>query len=298
MGIKHLVISGGGPILLQIIASIQQLELNNVINLSEIETIYGTSAGAVIGVFICLRFDWETINDYVIKRPWHELFQIKAQNIFDLYNNKGFFDVKIIEKCFQPLFDAKDISMDINLKDFFDLTKIELHFFSFELNKYKIEDVSYITHPTLSLITAVKMTSCVPLFFTPIFINDNCFIDGAVSCNYPLQHCINSGKNPDEIFGFKKNLIKHHTINNNSTIIDFVLCFLYKALFSVNTDDSQKEIKNELTYDINVLSYEVLINFLNSIENRRGLFDEGLKIANDFIEGNKIMKDTIDCTTL
>ena len=118
MTIKHLVFSGGGPIMIQILAAIQELENKQYLNMNDIETIYGTSAGAIIAVMFSLKFDWQTLNDYIIKRPWHELFSIKVQNILDSYSKKGIFDIKTVEKCFKPLFDAKDISLDITLEDF------------------------------------------------------------------------------------------------------------------------------------------------------------------------------------
>ena len=118
MTIKHLVISGGGPTMVQALGAIQHLEQNNFVNMNNIESIYGTSAGAIVGILICLKFDWETINDYIIKRPWHDVFPIKVQNIFDAYTKKGVYDVKTIEKCFKPLLDAKDIPMDINFGGF------------------------------------------------------------------------------------------------------------------------------------------------------------------------------------
>jgi len=52
MTIKHLVISGGGPIMIQIMSAIQELERKDFLNLKNIETIYGTSAGAIIGFFL------------------------------------------------------------------------------------------------------------------------------------------------------------------------------------------------------------------------------------------------------
>jgi len=48
MNIKHLVISGGGPSLLQYLSAIQNLHKNNIIDIKKIESIYGTSAGCVI----------------------------------------------------------------------------------------------------------------------------------------------------------------------------------------------------------------------------------------------------------
>jgi hypothetical protein len=50
MTIKHLVISGGGPIMIQILGAIQHLETNKIVDMKNIESIYGTSAGAIVGV--------------------------------------------------------------------------------------------------------------------------------------------------------------------------------------------------------------------------------------------------------
>ena len=229
MTIKHLVLSGGGPIMIQLLGSIQHLESNKFIDLKNIESIYGTSAGAIVGILICLKYDWETINDYIIKRPWQDVFKIKVDKIFESYSKKGIFDLKTIEKCFKPLFDAKDIPMDITLEDFYKYSNIELHFFSFEINDFKIEDISYLTHPKLSLLTAIHMTCSLPILVTPVYIDDNKFyIDGGIVCNYPLKNCIDSGKNIDEILGFKNqydNETKSH-INFESTLLEFVMFFL------------------------------------------------------------------------
>jgi NTE family protein len=232
MTIKSLVISGGGPIMVQVLGAIQHLEKENFINMENIESIYGTSAGAIIGILICLKFDWETINDYIIKRPWQDVFSIKIQNIFDAYTKKGIYDNLIIEKCFKPLFDAKDISMNITLEEFYKLSNIELHLFSFEINEYKVQDISYITHPTLSLITAIQMTCALPVLLTPVCIDDKCFIDGGMVSNYPLQYCIDSSHNPEEILGIKNeyNNRDKNKVDTYSTLLDFIMNFLSRTI--------------------------------------------------------------------
>jgi predicted acylesterase/phospholipase RssA len=284
MTIKHLVISGGGPIMVQVLGAIQHLEQNNFIDMKNIESIYGTSAGAIIGVLICLKYDWETINDYIIKRPWHDVFPIKVQNIFDAYTKKGIFDIKTIEKCFKPLLDAKDISMDINLEDFYKFSNIDLHMYSFEINEYKICDISYLTHPKLSLMTAIQMTCALPVLVTPVCIEDKCYIDGGMTSNYPLNFCIASGKTLDEILGFKNKYSEDKdNINTESTLLDFLLSFLFKAVFSNNTESVQPEIKNEVTCDAQFLSFNVLRNALSDIEVRRNLFKNGTESAVNFL---------------
>ena len=285
MTIKHLVISGGGPIMIQILSGIQELERKEYLNMNDIESIYGTSAGAIIGVMLSLKYDWETINDYIIKRPWQDVFPIKVQNILDAYTKKGIFDIKTIEKCFKPLFAAKDIPLDINLEDFYNLTKIELHIFSFEVNEYKIEDISYLTYPKLSLMTAIQMTCALPLLVTPVFMDNKCFMDGGVGCNYPLNFCLNSGKNPDEILGFKnKYSDEKSNINNESTLLDYLLNFLFKAIFNIHNNYIQPIIKNEVVCDASYLTLDVLKNALSNIEVRKDLFEKGKQAATKFLE--------------
>lgn len=288
MTIKHLVISGGGPIMIQVLGAIQHLEKNEIIDMKNIESIYGTSAGAIVGVLICLKFDWETINDYIIKRPWQDVFPIKVQNIFDAYTKKGIYDIKTIEKCFKPLLDAKDIPMNINLEDFYNLSNIEFHLYSFEINEYKVHDISYLTHPKLSLMMAIQMTCGLPVLMTPVCLDNKCYIDGGMSCNYPLNYCIESGKNPDEILGFKnKYSYEKANVNSDSTMLDFLLSFLFKAVFSVSTYNIQPQIKNEIFCDAQYLSFDVLKNALSNVEVRRNLFKNGTESAVNFLSNLK-----------
>ena len=285
MPIKHLVLSGGGPIMIQLLGAIQHLEAKKFIDLKNIESIYGTSAGAIIGVIICLKYDWETINDYIIKRPWQDVFKIKVEKIFESYSKKGIFDLKTIEKCFKPLFDAKDVPMDITLEDFYKYSNIELHFFSFEINEFKIDDISYLTHPKITLLTAIQMTCSLPILITPVCIDDKFYIDGGIVCNYPLKYCIDSGKNIDEILGFKNqyDTEKKSHINSDSTLLDFIMYFLFKVIYSLNTDNLQPSIKNEFLCNTDKMSFEILKKSLSNIDVRKQIFNNGTDDAICFL---------------
>lgn len=291
--IKHLVISGGGPSMIQTLGAIQYLEEEKFIDINNIETIYGTSAGAIIGVLICLKYDWKTLHDYIINRPWQHVFPIKIQNIFDAYTKKGIFDNKTVEKCFKPLLNAKNIQMNINLKEFYEYSKIELHFFTFEINTFQIEDISHLTHPNISLINAIQMTCALPVLMTPVCIEDKCYIDGGVVCNYPLQKCIETNKNTEEILGFKNQYDdsnKNH-VDSNSTLLDFIMSFLFKLIYSFSTEHSQPDIPFEVTYLANRLSINVLKNALSSTEMREELFKSGIESAKTLIDSKQINLD-------
>ncbi len=286
MPIKHLVISGGGPVFFKSVGAVQELERTGIWNINEIESIYGTSAGALLAVILCLKFnDWSIINDYVIKRPWHEAIKIDVQTIFDSYTKRGLFDGKIFETIFKPLFAAKDISLHVTLKEFYEITKIELHLFAFEINGFKEEDISYLTHPDLHLLTAIQMTSALPIIISPVCINNKCYVDGGIVSNYPLNNCIDHGKNPAEILSFKNNYlnIDQYKITEKSTLLDYMVSFIYKMITHLSTEETQQKVPNEVTYDTNMMNIEHFQSVLIDMEHRKTLIKDGVEAAQKFL---------------
>ena len=292
MTIKHLVISGGGPVMFRAMGALQKLEEEAFWKKDDILSIYGTSAGAFVAVVICLGFDWETLNSYFIDRPWHEAFPISPTTLFDAYGKKGVFDKSVIEKTFKPLFDAKDISLEVTLKEFYETTKVTLHMYTFELHSFETVDMCHQTHPDMSLLDAVYMSCALPIIFAPFCIDDKCFLDGGICTNYPLKQCVESGDvdDPSEILGFKNVYDDEHGqthetshINVDSSIIDYINLFLRKLIRNVNTEDDQKSIKYEVTYEAKRLTLEYLQEVLSSQEIRRELLHTGMDAAATFL---------------
>lgn len=285
MPIKHLVIPGGGPTGIKALGALQYLEQNEFWNINEIETIYATSAGSILTVLLCLKFDWETINDYIIKRPWHEAYQIGVNQILESYSKKGLFDKNITEIFYKPFFDARDISMEITLKEFFEYSKIEIHLFSLEINNFDIIDLSYKTHPDLSLLLAVQMSSAIPILISPVCIENKCYVDGGVVCNYPINQCILRADNINEIFGLRNNYIKNdnNIVKNESTILEYAMSFIGKLVNNVNLRVEEKTIPNELVYDVDLMNLSNIKMTLSSKEIRQQLIDNGIEAGKKFL---------------
>lgn len=287
MTIKHLVLSGGGPFLISTLGLLQHLEKVNYFSRENIQSIYGTSAGAIMGVLYCLYFEWDDLIDYILKRPWKDVFSIKVENILDAFSKKGIFDFKTIEKCFLPLFKAKDLKEDITLKEFFDYSKIEIHFFTFEINRFQVVDINYLTHPNLSLLTAIQMSCALPVLVTPVCLEDECFIDGGINCNYPLNYCLEKFKVKEEILGFKNNYSSDNRnnikINNDSNLLDFIMNFLFKLISNLSSNEKQCKIPFEVITDTKYMSIDFFKKSFFSEEVRRELFNLGIKSAENFI---------------
>jgi predicted acylesterase/phospholipase RssA len=277
------------------LGALQYLEQNGFWNIADIETIYATSAGAIISVLLCLKFDWETINDYIIKRPWNDAFKVNVNQIFEAYSKKGIFDKNIAEIFYKPFFNAKDISMEITMKEFYEFSKVEIHLFSLDINSFNLEDISYISHPDLQLLTAVQMSSAIPVLISPVCIDEKCYVDGGVVCNYPINQCISRAENIDEIFGLRNKYTKkdENIVKNESTILEYVMNFISRLVNNVSVKFEEKEIPNELIYDADLMTLANIQLTLSSKEERQRLIDFGIESGKKFLLEKRLLPEQL-----
>jgi predicted acylesterase/phospholipase RssA len=317
--IKHLILSGGGPSIFRTFGSFYHLEESGFVSMKNIQTIFATSAGAIFGAILCLGFDKDTITNYVINRPWHEAFPIKVSQIMDIYSKKGLYDHKAAETIFKPLLCAKDLPLTITMKELYEYSNIELHMYSLELNSFKIEDISYKTHPDLPLLHGLIMTSTVPTIFIPFCVDGKCYVDGGVLANYPLSYCLEQGYKKEEILGFKFDFkayvddsdnvndnadpnskkdkekeekeykekrdkeIAKTIINDSSNVLEYLMGLLGKVLKQISTDTAQQHIPYEICCETTNMSFHAFKITLNSLAHRKQLFQAGTRVAKKFL---------------
>jgi predicted acylesterase/phospholipase RssA len=301
MTITSICLSGGGPSLLKQLGAIQILEQNNFWKIENIQSIFATSAGAWLSIILLLKIEWQVINDYVIKRPWHEAINMSPFQLFHIYDDKGVFDIDLVIIFFKPLFFSKNITLEITMKEFYDITKTELFFYTFEINEFKCVELSHKSHPNLKLLDALYMTSCIPLLFKPYIENEThnnnqnendrlvitkCYIDGGISANYPLEYCLKHNKNPDEILSFKnlfENNITDKIINEKTDTIDFVTIFIHKLLKMLDTQDDKETINNEVLCKNSHITLKYLTDIIYSEELRNNILIDGFDIGKKYL---------------
>jgi predicted acylesterase/phospholipase RssA len=276
--IKHLVLSGGGIWGLSCYGALRESAKSYFWNIESIESIHATSVGSVLAVMLALKYEWDTLDDFLIKRPWGQVFPFNLYTIVSSVDKRGIFEKGCIYDMFTPLFKGKDLSLNITMKEFYDLNGINIHCYSTEINndeKYTKVDFSHTTHPDWKLLDVIYCSCCLPILFSPYLEEDKCYVDGAVLNNYPLASCMNTIENPDEIFGIKKASIqKHKQINTQSSIFDFLLYFIMKGINSGETGGSVK-IKNELEIKANAMTLYDMFVTTSCMEERIKLIQYG-----------------------
>jgi predicted acylesterase/phospholipase RssA len=285
MTIHHLILSGGGLSGLACLGSLHELIKLKYIDINEIKTIHSTSVGCIISLLLCfhkLNIDNESIKDYFIQRPFHELYKIHIEQIINLYHSKGLFDEKSCKDLLKPFFNTIDLNLNITMKELYDLTSIELFFYSVGINKFELRELSHISSPDLSIINAIYMSSTIPIVLKPYFYDNEYFIDGGFLCNYPIKQCIDMKYKTDEIFGiyFSYNEINNSIINEDTNIIN-VLLIIFKNLIILinsifNNYNTEKKI-NELEIVLTEWTFTNIKDVFSNETKRKELYEIGIE---------------------
>jgi predicted acylesterase/phospholipase RssA len=288
MTIKHLVISGGGPAGFLTYGAARHLAKEKLWKLEDIESIYCCSIGAFMGVIISLGYDWEWIDDYFIKRPWEKTLGITAISFLKAYTEKGIVGDELIHNSLEPLLTAKELTVDTTMAEFYEFNGIDIHIYSTNLNTQFLTkiDISHTSHPDMPLIKAIRMTTAYPFAFKPVCEGGDCFIDGGLLNNLPLNDCIEQTKcNKDEILAFKNIWITdNYKVSEDSSLIDYLYVLLIKMKRSVYSEDDPVDVKYMVRCLVEDLDgFEDWIKALATKEMRGKLIERGSSQAKLFL---------------
>lgn len=177
-----LVCSGGGTKGFSLIGSLEYLHENGY--LQNINTFAGTSIGGVISTLIVIGYQPKEIFEVMSKI---NLFKMKNQNFHNVIKSYGIDDGQKIEILLTKLLSYKQIDINITLKEVYEKTNKTLILSTTCINDKTPKYMSHESYPDLKLITALRMTSAIPLYFTPVIYDNKYFIDGACMDNFPMH---------------------------------------------------------------------------------------------------------------
>ena len=287
--IEHIVLSGGNIYGFTFYGILKTLHQKGVWNLSNIKTIYATSVGSIISTIIALNYEWETIDRYLINRPLGELINFDLATMFGCIKNCGFFTIKLLEEYFYNLFTGKDMSPRITMDEFYKNTGIELHFFTTKVGGFEIVDLSYKTHPDWTMVEAIYATSAIFPFLSPLFKENQVYIDGGFLLNNPLNKCLlKCHEDSILLICLKQRLpsTKYFT-NDNYNIFTFFEEFIENILKKMSIEN-----ENMNANDIKIkYSFEIDSTYMNAMdftiytkkESRKELIEYGVKLTNDLL---------------
>ena len=206
-------------------------------------------------------------------------------SIFNSFQEKGILNIRTIELFFEPLFKARDLKMDITMKELYEFTGIDIHMFATEFNATVLLDISWKTHPDWTVIESIYSSCCLPFLFKPYYKEDKIYYDGGVFCNYPLVQCYHNEKleNTDEIFGIKTTDRTEFVLDEKTSLFEYGASIIKKIISKV-IEKENLVVKNEIPIYSNYVSLYDIYLAVSNIDNRIQLINEGQESWKQFLE--------------
>lgn len=285
--IRTLVISGGLTYGYAFHGCLRHLEEEGIWNINNIKSIYASSAGSLIAVILALKFNHDIVENYLINRPWHDIIKIDMYSIIEGIGKRGIFSVDIFEIALEPLFAAKDLPMSVTMRELFDITGIDIHILSTVLDGFREIDISYTTHPLWRVVDALYASSSIPLLFSPLIVDNEWYLDGGLTANYPSKAYLagvwNSNEDED-VLGICLDISCDRISKENTSIFKYILCILTNFIIKLLGDTPK------LSQEVHISKHSIIHNdmhgFINSKEIRAEMIHHGTKAAIQFLNIN------------
>ena len=204
---KNLALEGGGLRGIAYAGAFKVLEENGT--MQNIENVAGSSAGAIAGLMISVGYKADEIDSILMSLKF-EKFNDGKGGLVGKYKrikrNFGIYKGDKYEVWLREMLIKKTGNADLT---FMQLHQLKLNSKNFKdlfctgtnISKQRLEVFSFKNTPDFSVATAVRISGGVPLYFTPIALDDylqkikkgdttsyiNYYVDGGMLCNYPIS---------------------------------------------------------------------------------------------------------------
>lgn len=176
------MLSGGGVKGIAMMGSMAFLQDTGA--LKHVTHYVGTSVGAVIATVMAMG----AVPREVFKRHVVPFKYAPDIDIARLERNFGLDSGKNLEKWIASL-----VPHDHTFASFYATYGKSLSVCVTNLNTHMAEYCSADTTPSLSVRRALRMSCSVPLYFSAVKHDGALYVDGGVSCNFPIRHAIECG---------------------------------------------------------------------------------------------------------
>ena len=260
MTIKTLCLSGGGINCLSFIGALEYLEYCNYINIDKINNYIGTSGGSILCLFLVLGYSLKEIKDFILKFDFNPLNNIDNNNLDNILINYGINNGDSFIIIFINFIKSKFNIENINFLDLYKITKKKLNIIGTNFTKSCEECFNYKTTPSMPIIIALRISISIPIFFAPIYYNNNYYIDGGIYNNFGLNY-----SDTNNTLGI---YIKFNVNNNNINSIIDILTGTINIIFNsiseknINTKSNVIQIINE---SLNNISYSLPLEDKNKL---------------------------------
>lgn len=200
--VKNIVFEGAGIRGIAYSGVISELERSGTLN--HVEKVGGTSAGAITALLLCLGYSSSEITSIVHHTPFKKFNEgrfLFPGGIHRLRKYYGWYHGEKIEKWLEDLIEAKTGNAAITFRELHEQGYKDLYITGTCLNKQRLVVFSHETYPAMKVRDAVRVSSSIPLYFEPLFLDStgrvikhpgntgdlDIMVDGGFTANFPIR---------------------------------------------------------------------------------------------------------------
>lgn len=173
-----LILSGGSEKILASMGALSAIPEECCWNTCK--TIVGTSAGALLGMMIALRMSFDECLD-MIRNYFSESLKLDSSLVPMDDLSPGVFDGrKIIGDFVRTALYERLGKINCTMREFAQATGVDLIVTACNVTDCKTDFLCAQDTPTIDMVTAMSMTTCIPFLFRPIEWEGKTYVDGAV----------------------------------------------------------------------------------------------------------------------
>ena len=213
-----LVLSGGSSKGIVLLGALQYA-IDNYL-LKNVTNYIGTSSGSMICYLLIIGYTPIEIIVYICTNQILE--KLQHFNVVSMLNGTGASSFAGMHELFEKMTISK-IGKLLTLKDIKEIYNKNFTCITYNLTTQKTEYLNAETYPDLPCLTAIRMSSNLPLIFEKFQYNNNFYVDGGLTDNFPIDYGDKIGK---KVIGFL--LDTHDDFNNNDS--DNIIEYIYKLM--------------------------------------------------------------------
>ena len=278
--IKNIIITGGGPAILNSYGALKEAESQGYWNYESVKSFYGTSSGSILSLMLALGYPLETIGKYLIGRPWKTVFGLGSINLYDCFVGNGHLDGNLFYDAFGPLMKGKDMDINITFQQFYNVLGKELYFYTLNLETAQVEELSHKTRPEMRVVDGVYASSALPVLFKPFKYGESTYTDGGIYSNYPIAKCLAHGHAEETILGVRIKIKPAH-ISENMGLFEYIGYLVNMVL--TYTQDTLVVRKNDICLDVRYEDFSHMLRLVESPEERAKEVEKGTRDAREWI---------------
>jgi NTE family protein len=183
---KNLALQAGGVLGTAYVGAVKALAENGI--LAGIERVSGSSAGAIMGALVALRFSPAEIERIMLNLDYSSFTD--GFNPFDLLQRYGLYKGDCFHEWMRDLV-GKKLTKDATFEDMAKAGFGDLYIFATDITSQGLQEFSCRSTPDASVASAVRASMSIPLFFEAWQFpdgnpNDHIYVDGGMLLAYPL----------------------------------------------------------------------------------------------------------------